>query len=189
VRQRRAEIQQVQSPLFPYWLADPGSEPVDAGGMLANIIERVRRHVVLPLDRALVIALWIMSTWVHETAAVHSSILVVTSPEAGCGKSTLLRVPQFLVARGLVCVETSAAALFRAIEKWMPRVFATFCPKAIGLKGLRLPDKTASRAIVVEMARKLPGETAQSFRYVDDLEFPSLIGALGRRQWRGVSNR
>jgi putative DNA primase/helicase len=48
------------------------------------------------------------------------------------------------------------------------KLFATFCPKAIGLKGKKLPDTTASRALVVELKRKLADEKAADFRHVDD---------------------
>ena len=35
-----------------------------------------------------------------------------------------------------------------------PRIFPTFCPKALGMKGKRLPDTTLTRSIVIEMKRK-----------------------------------
>jgi putative DNA primase/helicase len=49
-----------------------------------------------------------------------------------------------------------------------PQLFSTFCPKAIGLKGKKLPDTTLSRAIIVELKRKLPTETTKDFAHVDD---------------------
>jgi hypothetical protein len=49
-----------------------------------------------------------------------------------------------------------------------PRLFSTFCPKAIGLKGKKLPDTTLSRAIVVELQRKLPSEKTEEFAHLDD---------------------
>jgi putative DNA primase/helicase len=49
-----------------------------------------------------------------------------------------------------------------------PKLFSTFCPKAIGLKGKKLPDTTLSRAIVVELKRKLPSETTADFGHLDD---------------------
>ena len=48
------------------------------------------------------------------------------------------------------------------------KLFPTFCPKAVGLKGKKLPDTTASRAIVIELKRKLVGENVVDFRHVDD---------------------
>lgn len=119
-------------------------------------------------------------------AAVHSPILLVTSPEANSGKTQLLSVVGFLVPRALLCVEISEATLFRSIELWQPTIivdeadvilinneplravvnsgwtrgasvprcigdehvphaFRTFCPKALGMKGRKLPDTTMSR--------------------------------------------
>src|SRR5262249_49926194 len=49
-----------------------------------------------------------------------------------------------------------------------PRMFPTFCPKAIGLKGTNLPETTASRAIPIEMQRKLGREAVEDFRHCDD---------------------
>ena len=120
--------------------------------------------------------------WVHD-AAVHSPILIVTSPAPDCGKSTLLALIGFMVPRGHVFVEISSAVLYRMIERWHPTLivdeadhafkenpdlravinagwtrgagvprchpdthepefFDTFGPKAIGLKGLKIPDTT-----------------------------------------------
>jgi len=61
-----------------------------------------------------------MFTWVHDKVAVHSPILLVTSPEPNCGKSTLLGVIGYLVRQSLVSVLIKGPALFRSIEKWHP---------------------------------------------------------------------
>ena len=61
-----------------------------------------------------------------------------------------------------------------------PRVFSTFCPKAIGLKGKKLPDTTASRAIVIELKRKLAHENVADFRHVDDHGLKELRQQLSR---------
>ena len=42
-----------------------------------------------------------------------------------------------------------------------PEFFETFGPKAIGLKGLNVPDTTLSRSIIIDMQRKLPAEQRQ----------------------------
>ena len=60
------------------------------------------------------------------------------------------------------------------------KLFPTFCPKAIGLKGKKLPDTTASRALVVELKRKLANEKAADFRHVDDLGLHELRQQLLR---------
>jgi Protein of unknown function (DUF3631) len=61
-----------------------------------------------------------------------------------------------------------------------PHLFPTFCPKAIGMKGRKLPDTTLSRCIIVEMKRKKPSDRAEHFEHVDDAE----LGELRRQCMR-----
>jgi hypothetical protein len=223
VAQRRGELaaEIKETPLLPHWNAEPWAEPVDGDALILEIVRRIQCHVVIPFEGVLTIALWIILTWVHEVAATHSPILMVTSPEAECGKSTLLGLVGLLARRCLPSVGVSPAALYRSIEKWQPtliideadvafvqnedlravvnsgwtrgqgvvrcegddnepRLFSTFCPKAIGLKGKQLPDTTASRAIVVELRRKLADERVADFRHVDDTGLSELRRKLCR---------
>jgi putative DNA primase/helicase len=61
-----------------------------------------------------------------------------------------------------------------------PRLFSTFCPKALGMKGRKLPDTTLSRSVIVSMKRKLPSERAEDFEHVDDAGFQALRRKLAR---------
>jgi len=45
-----------------------------------------------------------------------------------------------------------------------PRRFSTFCPKAIALKGKKMPDTMLSRTIFIEMKRRLRSEKVDHFR-------------------------
>ena len=209
------------APLYEHWNVEPWPEAVDGGILLRALTERIRRHVIMTTDQAAAVALWIMLTWVHEQAAVHSPILLATSAEANSGKSTLLGIAGFLVRRSLLSVSISGPALFRSIEKWCPtfvideadtvlvsnedlkevinsgwtrgqsvvrcdpetndpRPYSTFCPKVIGMKGRRLPDTTLSRAIIIEMKRKLPDETVTDFDHLDDDGLARLRQQLAR---------
>lgn len=69
---------------------------------------------------ALVIALWIMLSWVHDEIATHSPILNINSPEPESGKTTTIGVISFLMPRCIVSVDASEAAIFRAIKRWQP---------------------------------------------------------------------
>jgi putative DNA primase/helicase len=211
VKERRDEIDAATGipSIYPWWDVEPWAEKVDGDVLLRALVERIQRHVILSAERANAVALWILFTWVHERAAIHSPLLLVTSAEANSGKSTLLGVIQFLVRRSLVSISITGPALFRSIDLWQPtfmideadsafvnnddlrevtnsgwtrgqaaircdpdthepRPYSTFCPKTIGMKGRKLPDTTLSRSIIIEMKRKLPGETTQDFAYVDD---------------------
>jgi putative DNA primase/helicase len=203
-----------------HWRVEPWPERVDVAALIDQIQMRLKRHVVMSDEAALAVALWIVFAWAHD-AAVHSPILLVSSPEAECGKSTLLGLVNYLVPKGLIIVEVSPAVLFRMIECWHPTLivdeadtafknnpelravinagwtrgagvprckpdthepefFETFGPKAIGLKGLKVPDTTLSRSIIIEMSRKLPGDKAVSFAHVDDAELSNMRRHLAR---------
>ncbi|HUS97785.1 MAG TPA: DUF3631 domain-containing protein, partial [Hyphomicrobiaceae bacterium] len=203
-----------------YWRVDPWPDPVDGAALIEQIQTRIKRHIVMSNEAALAAALWSVFAWAHD-AAVHSPILLVSSPEAECGKSTLLGLINYLVPRGLVIVEVSPAVLFRMIECWHPTLivdeaddafknnpelravvnsgwtcgagvprcnpdthepefFETFGPKAIGLKGLKVPDTTLSRSIIIEMSRKLPGDKAVSFAHTDDEQLSNMRRQLSR---------
>jgi putative DNA primase/helicase len=216
-----AQTPQTPAALYPHWIAEPSDKPIDGGALLRKLTERIRQNVVLTKEQATAVALWITLTWVHEQAAVHRPILLVTSAEPNSGKSTLLGLLGFLVRRSLLSVTISGPALFRSIEKWGPtfvldeadtslsnnedlkevinsgwtrgqsvircdpetndpRAYPTFCPKAIGMKGRKLPDTTLSRCVIIEMKRKLPTETVMDFNHLDDPELASLRGQLAR---------
>jgi hypothetical protein len=74
VKKRRAKLEAEADAqlLYPHWVVEPWDEPVEGSTLLQTITERIRQHVILTQDQATAIALWIMLTWVHEQAAVHS---------------------------------------------------------------------------------------------------------------------
>jgi putative DNA primase/helicase len=219
-RRKNANVEGGKTIQRAYWHVEPWPDPVDEAALIDAIQTRLKRHVVMSDEAALAVALWIVFTWVHD-AAVHSPILLVSSPEAECGKSTLLGLINFLVPKGLSIVEVSPAVLYRMIECWHPTLivdeadaafknnselrsvvnsgwtrgtgvprcrpethepefFETFGPKAIGLKGLKVPDTTLSRSIVIEMSRKLPSDRAESFAHADDDELADMRRQLAR---------
>jgi Protein of unknown function (DUF3631) len=206
--------------LFEHWNIEPWPEAIDSAALFGAVEARLRQHIVA--DDAIFTAatLWVGFAWTHDTF-VHSAILLATSKEPNSGKTTLLELLKFLVPRGLSTAEISAAALYRAIEKWRPTLlvdeadtifkqndalrgvfntgwtrgsgvlrcnaetldpehFSTFGPKVIGMKGLKLPDTTLGRSIVLEMKRKRRSENVSDFLYADDAELRMLRGQLAR---------
>jgi putative DNA primase/helicase len=215
----RVEIE-VEKLLEPHWEVEPAEDPVDAAALFRDIEARILHHLAMPKHLALVTALWIGQSWIHEHAT-YSPILFITSPERDSGKSTLAGVIAFLVRRSLLSVGISAAALYRSIEKWHPsfvideadeafvdnpdlrqvinsgwtrgqgvtkcdpdthepRVYSTFCAKAIALKGKKAPDTILSRAIFVTMKRRTRAEPVADFAHVDDDGFRRLRSNLAR---------
>jgi hypothetical protein len=206
--------------LYPHWVVEPWPEPVETAELLKTVTEQITKYVATLGNRAIVLALWVMFTYVHDLAT-HSPLLLVTSPEANSGKTTLLGLVGFLARRALLSVNISGAALFRSLTKWAPtfivdeadtalvrnddlkevmnsgwtrgngvvrcdpetndpRVYSTFSPKAIGMKGKKLPDTTLSRAVIIEMKRKRPGEIVQDFNHLDNDNFQTLRRKLVR---------
>jgi putative DNA primase/helicase len=108
------------APLFGHWTVEPWPDPPDGDALLRDIIRRIRRHVVCSHDDALVVALWVMLSWVHEECATHSPILLITSAEPESGKTTLLSIVGYLAPRAIASVEISGAALYRSIQLWRP---------------------------------------------------------------------
>jgi putative DNA primase/helicase len=109
-------------PLYEHWKVEGANEPVDGAALLQAIRAAIREYVFMSDDQSLVVALWIVFSWLHEHENVitHSPILFVTSAERDSGKTTLLGVVNFLTRRSLQSVDISGAALFRSIAKWQP---------------------------------------------------------------------
>jgi hypothetical protein len=61
-----------------------------------------------------------------------------------------------------------------------PELFPTFCPKAVGMIGRKLPPATMSRCIVIEQKRRKRGEDIVKFAHHDDLELTELRSRLLR---------
>jgi Protein of unknown function (DUF3631)/CHC2 zinc finger len=61
-----------------------------------------------------------------------------------------------------------------------PQLFQTFCPKAIGMIGRKLPAATLSRCIIVELRRRKSSESIEAFAHTDDAELMELRSRLQR---------
>jgi hypothetical protein len=58
--------------------------------------------------------------------------------------------------------------------------FDPFCPKAVGLLGMKLPRPLVGRSIVIKMWPKKPEENVENFSHTDDEEFANLRRKLAR---------
>ena len=76
---------------------------------------------------------------------------------------------------------TRGQGVVRCVEPdFAPELFQTFCPKAIGMVGRKLPATTLGRCIVVELRRRKSGEPIERFAHKDDLELGELRSLLAR---------
>jgi hypothetical protein len=113
VAEKRREIEKGSTtPLYPHWKVEPAEESIDTALLLQALVQRIRRYVIISPEGALAIALWVMLTWIHEAAAVHSPILLITSAEPDSGKSTAMGVIGFVVRRSLLTVDITGPVLF-----------------------------------------------------------------------------
>ena len=99
--------------------------PTNPDELFIDLVDAVRRFVVLDNDQAVAIALWIVHTYFinrpgDEQVFDHSPILFITSPERQCGKSRLREIISRLVNKPLNCMNASLASLFREIHNSQP---------------------------------------------------------------------
>jgi putative DNA primase/helicase len=115
------------------FLADPEpwEERVDGADLLDRLTATIAAHMILPDGAAETIALFVVHAHAHDCVDV-SPILGITSPTPECGKSTLLTLLAGLVPRALTTANISAAALFRAIDKWRPTVLIDEADSFVG---------------------------------------------------------
>jgi hypothetical protein len=118
VRARREDMQ--AAPLYGHWITEPWPEVCDGDALIRDIINHIKRHVVIADETALASALFMPFAWVHNDVATHSPILNISSAEPESGKSTLIGLLSFLMPKCIVSVEASEAAIYRAIKRWQP---------------------------------------------------------------------
>jgi putative DNA primase/helicase len=114
-------------------------QPVDGAPLLAELVNAVRRYVVMPEGMADMTALWTIHAHCFDSF-MHSPRLAITSPEKRCGKTTLLDVLACLVPRPLSTSNATVSAIFRVIEITRPTLLMdeadTFLRKNDELRGI-----------------------------------------------------
>lgn len=141
---------QGEAVLFPD--IEPWTEPVDGAELIADLVEAIRRYVVLPEHAYVALGLWIVFTHAISSANV-APILAITSPVKRCGKSTVLAMLGRLVLRSLPSGNITAAALFRAVEAWAPTLLIdeadTFIWNSDELRGVLNSGHTRESAFAI----------------------------------------
>lgn len=139
----------------PFAAIELWPKPVDGATLLNDLIESAQRHLALPDHAGIALALWSVFSHVIDGAEA-APILAVTAPEKRCGKTTLLGWLAALVARPLPASNITAAALFRAIEKWHPTLLIdeadTFLRASDELRGVINSGHTRRTAYVIRTA-------------------------------------
>ena len=134
--------------------ADPAPWPVavDGAEVLDELVTTLQTFIVLPDGAAEAAALWLLHAHAHAAFRV-SAVLAITSPEKRCGKTTALALLQRLTPRPLPAANITAAALFRAVEKWRPTLLIdeadTFLRDSDELRGVLNSGHTRDGACVI----------------------------------------
>lgn len=173
---------------------EPWPDPVDGAELLTALVRTIARFVALPDGAATAMALWIVFAHAHDAAAV-SPLLALNSPEKRCGKTTALSVLSALVPRALPAANISAAALFRAVEKYTPTLLVdeadTFLQDRDELRGVLNAGHTRATAYAVRcdgedhdarlFSTWAPKVIAMIGRLPDTLEDRSVLVSMRRR--------
>jgi putative DNA primase/helicase len=131
---------------------EPWSEPVNLAVLLDDISRVARVHLVLPKGAVELLALWVLHAHAHDSFDI-SPVLAITSPTPECGKTTCLTLLGALVPRPCPASNITAAALFRAVEKWQPTLLIdeadTFLKNSDELRGILNSGHQRSSAYVI----------------------------------------
>ena len=103
----------------PLQSPEPWDEAVNGVELLDDLVAVFLRYLVLLDGAAEVFALWTLHSHTFESAEITPR-LALLAPDKRCGKTRVLEVLQRLVRCPLSTSNTSAAAVFRAIDAWSP---------------------------------------------------------------------
>jgi hypothetical protein len=138
-------------------LLDPDPDPSPgADDVLSELVDLLRKYVVMPDGAAVLITMWIVHTYLLGSERLDiSPILSIVSPVRRCGKTTLLTLLAALVQRGLPVSNITAAALFRVVEKFRPVLLVDECDTFLQtndeLRGLVNSGHTRATAFVLRV--------------------------------------
>lgn len=87
--------------------------------MLEELRKHSARYVVLPKHADIVLALWVLHTWVFECFDI-TPYLAITSPTRRCGKTLLMTILYWVCCRAKKNDNMSKAAIYRSVEAERP---------------------------------------------------------------------
>jgi putative DNA primase/helicase len=135
------DLEEGEAPrMGPFADVEPWLDPVNGQDLLTELESFIRTYVVLADMHAYApFALWALAAHAHNCFPI-SPILVLSSPTKRSGKTTALMVLSALVPKPMFTSNTTAAALFHAIDAFHPTVIIdegdTFINGDEALRGL-----------------------------------------------------
>jgi Protein of unknown function (DUF3631) len=177
--ERREELEREAANRVPpehgHWVVIPWEEPVDGAELLAALVRRIRRHIVITEYQAVAIALWIMFAWAHEVA-VYSPLLHITSAVPNEGKTQLLGLVSFLTPRGYLFTEPTVAGIYQEIDRKDPTACVDDADSLFGPKLVAIINASWTKST----ARKLIGDNHGKGRSYS-IWCPKAFGMIGRK--------
>ena len=161
---------------IPFADIDPYDEPIVPAELLDEIVSSIRTYIVLDIEQAYAVALWIAFTWFIDDVDI-APLLLANAPEKACGKSQLLDFVSRLSYKPLSASNCSTSALFRACELYGPTLFIdeadTFIRENNEIKGLINAGHTRTNAYVI--------------RVTGDNHEPKMFRVWGAKAFAGIS--
>ncbi|RYH66444.1 MAG: DUF3631 domain-containing protein [Alcaligenaceae bacterium] len=94
-------------------------EPVDGDALMSDLIQTIKRYVVVSDHGAVATALWVINSWAYESFN-RCPLLLINAPERECGKTQLLKIVDMLAKRPMETANVTMAALFRMVNNYKP---------------------------------------------------------------------
>ncbi|HPH06766.1 MAG TPA: DUF3631 domain-containing protein [Methylotenera sp.] len=161
---------------LPFPDIEPCEEPIDPALLLDEIVIIIRQFIILDIEQAYALTLWIAFTWFIDDVEV-APLAVINAPEKACGKSQLLDLMSRLSCKPLPASNCSTSALFRACELYSPTLFIdeadTFIRENNEIKGLINAGHTRANAFVI--------------RVVGDNHEPKMFRVWGAKAFAGIA--
>jgi len=175
VKTARSEVGSNEDRL-PFPDVEPHEEPIDPAQVLDEIVTIIHRFIVIDIEDAYALALWIAFTWFIDDVDV-APLLIINAPERACGKSQTLDLSSLMSCKPLSASNSTTAGLFRACELWGPTIFIdeadTFIRGNDELKGLINAGHTRTSAFVL--------------RVVGDNHEPKMFRVWGAKAFAGIA--
>lgn len=175
VKAARNEVSSNEDRL-PFPDIEPCEEPIDPALLLDEIVIIIRQFIILDIEQAYAVALWIAFTWFIDDVDV-APLAIINAPEKACGKSQLLELMSRLSCKPLPASNCSTSALFRACELYSPTLFIdeadTFIRENNEIKGLINAGHTRANAFVI--------------RVVGDNHEPKMFRVWGAKAFAGIA--
>ncbi len=132
----------------------PAEQSVNGAELVEDLRRFISSYIVASKEAVLAATLWVITTWTLDAFST-APILNITSPAKRCGKTRLLEILSMVVKKPLAASNISAAAVFRAIDKWSPTLLVdeadTFLATNEELRGVLNSSHYRSGAFVVRV--------------------------------------